>query len=183
MEKRRILIFFSASVLWSSRGLRISTSMTELHDLPGHLIRRLHQISVAAFTAETAAGGFDLTPVQYAALFALRGSPGADQATLAGRIAHDRVTIGGVIARLEARGYLERAVSASDRRAKAVRLTGKGMALLDSISETVLSAQRVMLQGLSADERDTLMRLLRKATDAGNEISRAPLQTLELALD
>ena len=72
--------------------------MASLHDLPGHLIRRLHQISVSTFTAETAAEGFDLTQVQYAALFTLRGHPGIDQATLAGLIAYDRVTIGGVVA-------------------------------------------------------------------------------------
>ena len=77
--------------------------MASLHDLPGHLIRRLHQISVSTFTAETAAEGFDLTQVQYAALFTLRGHPGIDQATLAGLIAYDRVHGGwrGPVARLD----------------------------------------------------------------------------------
>lgn len=148
--------------------------MAQLYDLPGHLIRRMHQIAVSAFTAETSAAGFDLTPVQFAALSVLRENPGVDQATLAGMIAYDRVTIGGVIARLEARGYLERVVSETDRRARALRLTDPGAAMLDAIQDAVLRAQDVMLQGLTRDERTSFLKLLRKTTDAGNELSRAP---------
>jgi hypothetical protein len=33
-----------------------------------------------------------------------------------------------------------------------------------------------MLRGLSADEADAFLRLLRKAIAAGNELSRAPLR-------
>ena len=155
--------------------------MASLHDLPGHLIRRLHQISVSTFTAETAAEGYDLTQVQYAALFTLRDHPGIDQATLAGLIAYDRVTIGGVISRLETRGYLERTVSETDRRARTLRLTPSGDAILNAIEAAVLRAQRSMLQGLTESERATLLVLLRKATDAGNELSRAPLRLVEPA--
>lgn len=148
--------------------------MAQLYDLPGHLIRRMHQIAVSAFTAEASAAGFDLTPVQFAALSVLRENPGVDQATLAGVIAYDRVTIGGVIARLEARGYLERVVSETDRRARTLRLTDSGAAMLVSIHDAVLRAQDVMLQGLTREERTSFLELLRKTTDAGNELSRAP---------
>ena len=85
---------------------------------PGFLARRFQQIAVALFHAEVGAAGFDLTPVQYSALKALRAHPGIDQATLAGLIAFDRTTIGGVVDRLEQRGYLTRKVSARDRRAR-----------------------------------------------------------------
>ncbi len=150
--------------------------MSQLHDLPGHLIRRLHQIAVSAFTAEATAAGCDLTPVQFAALSVLRDHPGVDQATLAGMIAYDRVTIGGVIARLELRGCLERVVSETDRRARTLRLTETGAALLDSIAGAVLRAQDLMLQGLTAEERASFLALLRKTADAGNELSRAPFR-------
>src|SRR5882724_10320385 len=39
-----------------------------IYDQPGHLIRRLQQIAVALFMAETKE--FDITPIQYAALLA-----------------------------------------------------------------------------------------------------------------
>lgn len=143
--------------------------MTQLQDLPGHLIRRMQQIAVSAFSAEVSAAGFDLTPVQFAVLSVLRENPGADQATLAAMIAYDRVTIGGVIARLEARGYLERIVSKTDRRARAVRLTETGAAVLDSVQDAVLRAQDVMLQGLTSEERTSLLALLRKTTEVTHQ--------------
>lgn len=68
--------------------------MSSLYTLPGHLIRRLQQIAVALFAARMAEAGLDLTPVQYAALSTIHDNPGVDQATLAGLIAYDRVTLG-----------------------------------------------------------------------------------------
>lgn len=150
-----------------------------LYDLPSHLIRRLHQISVAAFVTEAERDGFDLTPVQYAALHALGQNPGVDQATLAGLIAYDKVTMGGVIARLEERGCLSREVSTTDRRSRTLHLTEKGEETVRAIETAVLRAQDVMLRGLSAEERLTFLRLLHKATDAGNTLSRAPLRPVE----
>ena len=84
-----------------------------LDGLPGHDIRRLHQISVAIFMQETEA--FGVTPVQYAALQAVGHQPGMDQRTLARTIGFDTSTIAGVIDRLEARGLMQRNASAQDR--------------------------------------------------------------------
>jgi hypothetical protein len=46
-----------------------------MKDMPGHLARRFQQIAVAVFLAEVEAAGFDLTPVQYAALAAIAAPP------------------------------------------------------------------------------------------------------------
>ena len=150
--------------------------MSILYDLPGHLIRRLQQIAVATFAARMAEGGFDLTPVQFAALSVLAERPGIDQATPAGLIAHDRVTIGGVVDRLEAKGLLTRAVSKQDRRARVLALTPAGHDLLDRVTPWVREAQVGILAGLTEPERETFVGLLRKAADAGNALSRAPLR-------
>jgi len=150
--------------------------MTQIYDLPGHLIRRLHQISVSAFAAETSAAGFDLTPVQFAALSTLADHPGIDQATLAGLIAYDRVTIGGVIARLESRGLVIRETSEADRRARVLRLTERGEAVLRTALPAVRRTQEVILKDLSPEERETLLGLLHKMTEASNALSRAPLR-------
>lgn len=150
--------------------------MSVLHDLPGHLIRRMHQIAVSVFSAEVSAAGFDLTPVQFGAMSMLEEHPGIDQATLAGLIAYDRVTIGGVVARLEARGLVERTVSKTDRRARVLHLTERGQSVLSTVWPAVRRAQDVMLQHLDEDERRTLMALLGKVTDADNDLSRAPMR-------
>ncbi len=151
--------------------------MTDNIDKPGHLARRFQQIAVAVFHAEVEAAGYDLTPVQYAALTTVGTQPGIDQATLAGLIAYDRATITGVVDRLAQKGLLVRQASRTDRRAHALRITSEGRQTLDGIEPAVEAAQRMMLRGLSKTEAATLMRLLRKAIAAGNELSRAPQQT------
>lgn len=150
--------------------------MTDLNMLPGHLIRRLHQISVSIFIAKTTQAGFDITPVQYAVLAVIGVHPRIDQATLAGLIAHDRVTIGGVIDRLSHKGYVARTVSKQDRRARELELTEAGKAILTLAGPVVREVQDQTLSGLSEDEGATFMALLRKATDTANELSRAPLR-------
>jgi len=146
------------------------------NDMPGHLARRFQQIAVAVFHAEVEGAGYDLTPVQYAALAAISGNPGIDQITLAGLIAYDRTTITGVVDRLVQKGLLERNPSSRDRRARELWITDAGRQTLAGITPAVEAAQTSMVRGLSAEETEELMRLLRKAIAAGNELSRAPLR-------
>lgn len=150
--------------------------MEDLHDLPGHMIRRLQQIAVAIFVAEITAAGHDLTPVQYAALATTAAHPGLDQATLAGYIAYDRSTIGGVVDRLVQKGLVIRQTSDRDRRARQLRATEPGLRLIEEIEPAVKRAQDLMLSGLDSHERPQFMALLKKATDATNDFSRAPLR-------
>src|SRR5207237_890511 len=86
-------------------------SVKDNNDMPGHLARRFQQIAVAVFLAEVGEAGFDLTPVQYAALATIKSNPGLDQVTLAGLIAYDRTTITGVVDRLVQKGLLLRHAS------------------------------------------------------------------------
>ncbi len=146
-----------------------------LRQKPGFLARRFQQIAVAVFHAEVAAAGADLTPVQYSVLTALGAHPGVDQATLAGLIAFDRTTIGGVVDRLAQRGLLDRRPHPTDRRARALEITPAGDALVAAIEPAVETAQRLMLSGLAADEAQEFMRLLAKAVDGCNALSRAPM--------
>ena len=70
-----------------------------IYEKPGHLIRRLQQISFALFMDETRQ--FEITPVQYAAILAIDNHPRIDQTALCNFIAYDRSTIGDVVNRLE----------------------------------------------------------------------------------
>lgn len=129
-----------------------------LDGLPGHDIRRLHQISVAIFMQETEA--FGVTPVQYAALQAVGLQPGMDQRTLARTIGFDTSTIAGVIDRLEARGLMQRNASAQDRRVRLLTLTAAGGALLAALVPAMLLAQQRILSPLPEAERGEFMRML-----------------------
>ena len=150
--------------------------MTEMREMPGHLARRFQQIAVAVFLAEVEAAGFDLTPVQYAALAAIAANPALDQITLAGLIAYDRTTITGVIDRLAQKGLVVRRPSARDRRSRELSITDDGRRTLAAITPAVEAAQRLMVRGLSESEASELTRLLQKAIAAGNDLSRAPLR-------
>lgn len=133
--------------------------------MPGHLIRRMNQISSQVFAARMQAAGHDLTPVQFAALDAIVAEPGIDQAGVAARIAYDRATIGGVIDRLEQKGFVSRTVSRKDRRAREVSATATGLAALDAILPTVIDLQSDILSGLSESEQAQFLALAQKIID------------------
>lgn len=142
------------------------TQTAALTTMPGHLIRRLHQISTALFAERLKAVGMDITSVQYAALTTLRAAPGIDQATLAQLIAYDRATIGGVIDRLERKGWVTRKVNVKDRRARNVWLAPEGADVLETVSPVVETLQETILDRLDATERATFIALLQKAVAA-----------------
>lgn len=132
-------------------------------EMAGHLIRRLHQQSTQVFQARMQAAGFDLTSVQFAALDAIAEHPGIDQAGLAAAISFDRATIGGVVDRLELKGFVRRVVSAQDRRARQLHLTPEGQRVLAASRPLVEALQGEILAPLSAAQRDTFLALARKA--------------------
>ena len=152
-----------------------SSQNLEIHNMAGHLIRRLNQISTSVFQDRMKNAGYDLTPIQFAALNAICANPGIDQASLAGLIAHDRATIDGVVDRLGAKGFILRKVSPRDRRARELSLTDLGDATLAGARPVVRAMQDDMLTGLTDAERLEFLRLARKAADGGNDLSRAPL--------
>ena len=131
-----------------------------MYEMPGHLIRRAHQISGAIFTARLT--GFDITSVQYAAMVAIASQPGIDATRLSDLIAFDRATLGGVLDRLEAKGLIARQPSRQDRRVKTITLTVDGSALLETVKDRVLAAQVEMMHSLSEAEQDQFIALLKK---------------------
>lgn len=155
--------------------MKTKKAAPDLDELPGHYIRRLHQIAVAIFLQETEAHG--LTPVQYAALSQVGLTPGVDQRTLAGSIGLDTSTTAGVIDRLEARGLMQRKASPEDRRVRLLSLTRDGQSLLRAVQPDMLKAQQRILRPLPAAEREPFMRMLRKLVAANNELSRAPSES------
>ena len=131
--------------------------------MPGHLIRRLNQLSTQVFAHHVQAAGYDLTPVQFAALDAMRSNPGLDQAGIAALIAYDRATIGGVIDRLQQKGLVTRSISKRDRRAREVALSDMGHQVYQDVLPTIVRVQGEILEGLTDDEQKQFLRLAEKA--------------------
>jgi len=153
---------------------RVPITMDAVYTAPGYLFRRMQQIAVALFVEECRA--FDLTPVQYAALVAIRTHPGIDATRLSAVIAFDRSTLGNVIERLEAKKLIGRKPSPQDKRVKLLYLTRAGTTVLRDIVPSVDRAQARMLQPLKAADRKALMALLSRLVDLNNEASRVPLR-------
>jgi MarR family transcriptional regulator, lower aerobic nicotinate degradation pathway regulator len=152
-------------------------AMDSLYDMPGHLIRRAHQISTALFAEECA--GLDLTPVQYAALVAIKVNPEVDATRLSALIAFDRSTIGGVLERLEAKGWVLRTASPADKRVKLLRLTLDGERLLRRVAPAVRRVQERLLEPLAPADRAVMLRLLGQFAAVHNEANSAPPRTAD----
>jgi DNA-binding MarR family transcriptional regulator len=151
--------------------------MDNLYEMPGHLIRRAHQISTAIFAEECA--GFDLTSVQFAALVAIKSNPDSDATRLSALIAFDRSTIGGVLERLEAKGWVLRSPSPMDKRVKLLRLTLEGERLLRQVEPAVRRVQQRLLDSLPPLDRAVMLRLLKTLTSVHNDPASVPLNAAE----
>lgn len=146
----------------------------DLESLPGHYVRRIHQLVVAFFSQELS--DINITPVQYSSLQSICNNPGIDQGTLAKTIGFDTSTIGSVIDRLEARGLVSRTVSPGDKRVRLLTPTDDGRALLAAVIPPMLRSQQLFLEPLSKSERTEFMRLMKVLVKSSNDLSAAPNQ-------
>ena len=150
----------SLGIPLDSEAMSTPPSHPGIDRLPGHAIRRLHQISVGIFHQELQ--DLNLTPVQYGALQTVQHQPGIDQRTLARQIALDTSTTAGVVDRLEARGLLQRSLSPEDKRVRLLHLTDDGAQLLERMVPSVLRVQDRILEPLTPAEREEFVRLAQR---------------------
>jgi DNA-binding MarR family transcriptional regulator len=150
--------------------------LSDVYSAPGHLIRRSQQIAVAIFFEEFE--GYDVTPVQYAALIAIRDRPGMDQRTLVDQIAIDRSTIGSTLKTLESRRLIRRVTPKDNQRVKQLFITEAGDRLLQSTREHIDRVQERILAPLDAKQRKLFTELLSRLVHINNKLSRAPLKVV-----
>ena len=139
-----------------------------LSDMAGHLIRRLHQQSTSRFVQRTQEIGFDLTPIQFAALDAIYTNHGSDQASIAEMIGYDRATIGGVIDRLVTKSLVRRVVNLQDRRSRELSLTAKGSKVRLALVPIVQNLQKEILKPLNKADQENLIKLMRQVVLASD---------------
>lgn len=91
------------------------------------------------------------------------GRDGMMQVDIARHMDVGKVTIGGLIDRLEAGGFVERRLDAEDRRARRVFITDKGFEVIGEMQKAGNKLNRSILTGVTADElritEDTLARV------------------------
>ena len=136
----------------------------ELDPSPIGIIGRLHRLA-AALDAELrvvfAEAG--LSDGDFDVLASLRRAGAPYELTPGELAASTMVTSGAVtkrVDRLEDRGYVTRKVSADDARSRKIRLTRRGVALIDDLVPKHLANERRLLAGLNDLERTRLAGLL-----------------------
>lgn len=142
--------------------------LIQLHDEPGHLIRRAQQIAVSKFHD---VHGRHVTPIQYAILRTLDNSPGIDQVTLAQMIALDTSTTADIAARLDSKGWILREVL--PRRQRRLSLTSEGKQVLEDLRPGVDRMYHDVMSSLEPDEQGEFMRLLKKFVHLHDQQSKS----------
>jgi len=131
---------------------------TEFYESTGHQIRRCHQISDAVFAEELAQ--HDVTPLQFATLTAINANEDLDATRISRIVALDRSTLGNVLERLEAKGWIAREYRSTDKRTKRLALTATGRRLLKAIAPAIKRSRERFLGVLRPAERKQLRHLL-----------------------
>lgn len=135
-----------------------------LYGSPEFLIRRAHQIATAVFT-ETCAD-LDLTPSQYAALFALRERSLVGQNELGRLIALDRSTTSLVVKILRERGLVTAQGDDSDRRKSFLQLSNEGRLLLARAERRNSRSSQELLAVFEPGQASEFLQLLEKFAKA-----------------
>lgn len=130
-----------------------------LPTLLGYHLRRA-QSAVFRHFAQVVGAEEDITPGLFGMLQVISANPGLCQSRLAEAMGVDRSTIVAVIHQLETRGLVERLAAPQDRRSHSLHVTRDGRAALRRMEKLVLRHEAEIAEGLSDDERKTLMSLL-----------------------
>ncbi|MEU9972104.1 MarR family transcriptional regulator [Streptomyces sp. NPDC051014] len=141
---------------------------------PGHLARRLQQAHYLLWNTMVSE---EITSPQFAVLNALVAEPGLDQRTVGERVGLDRSTIAEVVARLGRRGLLDKVRDPQDGRRFLLRLTGDGLRIHGRLALRTARMNQVFLAPLSAEEQARFFELIRRVSDAAEEL-RDPGQPL-----
>jgi len=131
--------------------------------LSGLLGYHLRMASVSLYRDYMAAmAELDLTQKQAATLTLIHANPGAPQVAIANKLGADRATIMAMIDRLEARGFITRERSATDRRRQELYLTPLGEETLTEARKRIAMHEQRFVAHLTAAERKSLMAILKR---------------------
>ena len=132
---------------------------------PGYLIRRAQQVHVSLWQKHIKQ---NLTSVQYGVLLVLGQRHAIDQTSVAELMSLDKNTAADVLRRLRNRAVVARERDPADGRRWLTQLTDEGMSVLLHAAPAVLEVQDRILDPLSTDEAETVLRLLRAVAYRGD---------------
>ena len=131
-------------------------------DLEHFLPYRLSVLSnrVSGAIARVYSERFGLGVTEWRVMAVLGRYPDLSAGEVAQRTAMDKVAVSRAVAGLVDAGRVERETHGDDRRRSVLRLTVAGHAIHDAVAPLALAFERRLLDGMTADEREVLFRLL-----------------------
>jgi DNA-binding MarR family transcriptional regulator len=102
----------------------------------------------------------DIRPAQYSVLLLIEANPGLSQSTLSQTLGIERARLVRLLDGLEARRFVQRRRSRSDRRSQILSLTPQGRNALSQIKAMADEHERRLAQKVGSRNRKTLLRLL-----------------------
>jgi DNA-binding MarR family transcriptional regulator len=139
-----------------------------------HLLHRSLQL---ALDMHAEAGPAELTQRQYTVLAAAAVVDGQTQNDLVRATGIDRSTLADLVARMLAKGLLERQRSTTDARANTVRLSDAGRSALSASTGPAAAADEKLLSYLPAKKRDGFLKalgILANAADSPSDAEAKP---------
>src|SRR5690606_35022169 len=141
-------------------------TINDIHDSPGYLLRRSGQLVTSIFDATLGQSG--ITSGQMTVLLAIHMEPGLQQRELANELNWDEATLGGMIKRLEASGYIKRQSSTRSTRGRHIYMTEEGIGFLKQIRPGVQLAQKKLHSNRSEVGSRQLLFLLSESVGVRN---------------
>lgn len=112
----------------------------------------------------------DLTSVQSDAFIATLRNPGITASELKEQLQLSQSTVAGIIARLETKGLIKKAVDKDDARKSILLPTEQGMQLEEPLKEIALDTQQFLVEGMEQEEQEEFSRLLQIALNNMNRV-------------
>lgn len=158
----------------SDAPVRAELEFGALSTLCGYWVRKAYSKLFTSFNDMLRE--LDVAPGQYSVLMLIGLNPGTSQMALADSTGIDRSTVVPIVDRFVRLGWVRRGRRRDDRRIYSLRLTPAGKAVLDQAQPIIAQHEALLVQDLTPDERDVLVKLLRKIveSDAFNNIAAAP---------
>lgn len=141
-----------------NRVVKVDSSYLE--SLVGYNARRAALSIIGLFLERMAV--YDLRPVDFSILSLVTHNPGITSRQLCATLGILPPNLVAMVGTLDKRGLIERAPHRSDGRAMSLYLTRAGEQLMREAEKTARQLERDATTRLSADECNTLMRLLQK---------------------
>ncbi|GIP24475.1 MarR family winged helix-turn-helix transcriptional regulator [Paenibacillus sp. J22TS3] len=143
------------SPLDESVGFHMGVTYRKLSQLLQHRLRDYH-----------------ITPEQWSVLYRIWEKEGQIQKEIGERSGKDKPTTTRILAALEEKGFIRRESGEKDRRSYSIFITDEGKRVIEQTEPIEHQLHSDVTEGLSEEEKASLLRLLRRLTSNADELMK-----------